>query len=131
MPFHHQFRFGSLSGSVIPIEQEDGSTVYENKVYEFREVADSDAGKAILEALTEIQCRQRFRLPFEKVMVYSSGHDSISISFASDGKPLELVMLSGSSTMYDLGSNQTFQVGKDAFAPLSAIAAQYCTLREE
>ena len=115
-----------------PVEQDDGSILYEHLVYEFRKPLNSEAGQALLAAMTELPCQIRFRLPFENVMVYATGQDSFSLSFTVDRKPMEYVWLSDSRSMYGLsGSHQTFRLPNDSFDELAAIVEEYGTLRKE
>ena len=75
----------------------------------------------------DITCRKRgFMLPFEKVYVYVTGQDNLSVSFISEGKKVELVLLSGDSTMYDIGSKKrSFDVAEYTFEKLARVVEQH------
>ena len=81
----------------------------------------------------DITCRKRgFMLPFEKVYVYVTGQDNLSISFSADGKSVELILLSGDSTVYDVGSKRrSFSVAEYSFERLAKVVEQYGEIRPQ
>lgn len=117
----------------IEIKNADGSITYENAVIEFNEASDSEAAKALIKVMGDVTCRKRgLMLPFEKVVVYSTGQDNISISFTSGGKKVELVLLSGSSTLYDVGSkSRSFDVAEYTFEKLAKVIEEHGSVRPQ
>ena len=85
------------------------------------------AAKALIKVMGDVTCRKRgLMLPFEKVVVYSTGQDNLSISFTSGGKKVELVLLSGSSTLYDVGSkSRSFDVAEYTFEKLAKVIEEH------
>ena len=111
----------------IEFKNADGSITYENAVIELDTPADSDAAKELIKTMSDITCRKRgIMLPFEKVYVYVTGQDNLSISFLSGGKKVELVLLSGDSTLYDIGSkSRSFDVAEYTFEKLAKVIAEH------
>ena len=111
----------------VEVKNSDGSITYENAVMELNASADSEAAKALIKTMGDITCRKRgFMLPFEKVYVYVTGQDNLSVSFVSEGKKVELVMISGDSTLYDIGSkNRSFDVAEYTFEKLARVVEQH------
>ena len=111
----------------VELKQSDGSITYENAVIELDAPKDSEAAKAITKAMADITCRKRgIMLPFEKVYVYVTGQDNLSIKYSAGGKSVELIMLSGDSTVYDVGSKRrSFSVAEYSFEKLAKVAEQY------
>ena len=111
----------------VALKNADGSTTYENAVFELDAAADSEAANELIKAMGNVTCRKRgLMLPFEKVYVYVTGQDNLSISFSSEGKAVQLVLLSGDSTLYDTGSKRrSFDVAEYAFEKLANVVEQY------
>ena len=111
----------------VELKQADGSVTYENAVIEFDAPAGSEAAKALVKAMNDITSRKRgIMLPFEKVYVYVTGQDNISISFSYEGRKAELIMLSGDSTVYDIGAKRrSFSVAEYSFERLAKVIEQY------
>ena len=80
----------------IPVPQADGSVAYESQVIRLQADPGSEAALALAGAMEEVRVRGRLRLPFERVTVYATGQDSLSVTFSSEGKTRDLVLLSGS-----------------------------------
>ena len=122
--------FGSkISSSIIrsnPVKQKNGSTVYENIINELEVNSDASAAQELYDVMSKINAVKRWRLPFEKAMVYTTGYDSLSITFLVDGKRVDLSMLSDSHTIYDLGiRSRQFHVDPDSFEELAAVVEKY------
>ncbi len=117
----------------VELQNSDGSITYENSVTELDAPAESEAAKALINTMSDITCRRRgFMLPFEKVLVYSTGQDSLSITFSAGGKKVDLVLLSGDSTLYDIGSKRrSFDVAEYTFEKLAKVVEQHGTSREQ
>ena len=110
----------------IPVPQADGSVVYESQVIRLQADPGSEAALALAGALEEVRVRVRLRLPFERVTVYATGQDSLSVTFSSEGKTRDLVLLSGSGTLYDMGvSGRSYAVEAGAFETLARVVEEY------
>ena len=124
-----------ISASIIrsnPVKQKNGSTVYENIINELEVNSDASAAQELYDAMSKINAVKRWRLPFEKAMVYTTGYDSLSITFLVDGKRVDLSMLSDSHTIYDLGiRSRQFHVDPDSFEKLAAVVEKYGVRLEE
>ena len=118
-----------ISASIIrsdPVKQKNGSTVYENIINELEVNSDASAAQELYDVMSKINAVKRWRLPFEKAMVYTTGYDSLSITFLVDGKRVDLSMLSDSHTIYDLGiRSRQFHVDPDSFEELAAVVEKY------
>ena len=118
-----------ISASIIrsnPVKQKNGSTVYENIINELEVNSDASAAQELYDVMSKINAVKRWRLPFEKAMVYTTGYDSLSITFLVDGKRVDLSMLSDSHTIYDLGiRSRQFHVNPDSFEKLAAVVGKY------
>ena len=118
-----------ISASIIrsdPVKQKNGSTVYENIINELEVNSDASAAQELYDVMSKINAVKRWRLPFEKAMVYTTGYDSLSITFLVDGKRVDLSMLSDSHTIYDLGiRSRQFHVNPDSFEKLAAVVEKY------
>ena len=109
-----------------PIKQNDGSTIYEHIDMELVIEPDSQVAQELYDAMSEGRAVKRWRLPFEKAMVYTTGYDSLSITFLVDGRRVDLSMLSDSHTIYDLGiRSRQFHVDPDSFEKLAAVVEKY------
>lgn len=109
-----------------PIEQENGGIIYERVITELDAKAGSEAAQELYKAMSEIYAIGRWRLPFKNVLIYSTNHDSLSITFSIDGNTVDLMLLSGSHTIYDFGvRSQQFYVKGDTFKQLSTIIEKY------
>jgi len=117
----------------VEFKHSDGSITYDNAVIELSGSADSEAAKALIKTMGDTTCRRRgFMLPFEKIYVYVTGQDSLSISFSADGRKVELVLLSGSSTLYDTGTkNRSFDVAEYTFEKLAKVVEEYGSPRPQ
>ena len=114
------------------IKNADGSISIRNPVIELPQPADSEAGAALIDAIDSVSCRHWLRLPFEKVLVYSSGGSSLSVSFSVGNQSVVLSLLEDSRTLYDLGgSGQSYRVPKDTFPLLQEVVLTYGVPREE
>ena len=124
-----------ISASIIrsnPIKQKNGSTVFENIIIELEANSDDPAAQELYDVMNKIQTVKRLRLPFEKALVYTTGYDSLSITFLVDGKRVDLSMLSDSHTIYDLGiRSRQFHVDPDSFEKLAAVVEKYGVRLEE
>ena len=124
-----------ISASIIrsnPIKQKNGSTVFENIIIELEANSDDPAAQELYDGMNKIQTVKRLRLPFEKALVYTTGYDSLSITFLVDGKRVDLSMLSDSHTIYDLGiRSRQFHVDPDSFEKLAAVVEKYGVRLEE
>ena len=124
-----------ISASIIrsnPIKQKNGSTVFENIIIELEANSDDLAVQELYDAMSKIDTVKRLRLPFEKALVYTTGYDSLSITFLVDGKRVDLSMLSDSHTIYDLGiRNRQFHVNPDSFEELATVVEKYGVRLEE
>ena len=88
--------------------------------------SDASAAQELYDAMSKINAVKRWRLPFEKAMVYTTGYDSLSITFLVDGKRVDLSMLSDSHTIYDLGiRSRQLHVNPDSFEKLAAVVEKY------
>ena len=88
--------------------------------------SDASAAQELYDVMSKINAVKRWRLPFEKAMVYTTGYDSLSITFLVDGKRVDLSMLSDSHTIYDLGiRSRQFHVNPDSFEKLAAVVGKY------
>ena len=118
-----------ISASIIrsnPVKQKNGSTVFENIIIELEANSDDPAAQELYDVMSKINAVKRWRLPFEKAMVYTTGYDSLSITFLVDGKRVDLSMLSDSHTIYDLGiRSRQFHVDPDSFEELAAVVEKY------
>ena len=118
-----------ISASIIrsnPVMKENGSTVFENIIIELEANSDDPAAQELYDVMNKIQTVKRLRLPFEKALVYTTGYDSLSITFLVDGKRVDLSMLSDSHTIYDLGiRSRQFHVDPDSFEELAAVVEKY------
>ena len=118
-----------ISASIIrsnPIKQKNGSTVFENIIIELEANSDDPAAQELYDVMSKIQAVKRLRLPFEKALVYTTGYDSLSITFLVNGKRVDLSMLSDSHTIYDLGiRSRQFHVNPDSFEKLAAVVGKY------
>ena len=118
-----------ISASIIrsnPIKQKNGSTVFENIIIELEANSDDPAAQELYDVMSKIQAVKRLRLPFEKALVYTTGYDSLSITFLVNGKRVDLSMLSDSHTIYDLGiRSRQFHVNPDSFEKLAAVVEKY------
>ena len=118
-----------ISASIIrsnPVKQKNGSTVFENIIIELEANSDDLAVQELYDAMSKIDTVKRLRLPFEKALVYTTGYDSLSITFLVDGKRVDLSMLSDSHTIYDLGiRSRQFHVNPDSFEKLAAVVEKY------
>ena len=118
-----------ISASIIrsnPIKQKNGSTVFENIIIELEANSDDLAVQELYDAMSKIDTVKRLRLPFEKALVYTTGYDSLSITFLVNGKRVDLSMLSDSHTIYDLGiRSRQFHVDPDSFEELAAVVEKY------
>lgn len=122
--------FNSMIASSIirsnPVKQKDGSTIYETVIIEMDASSNDPAAQELYDAMSKVQAVKRWRLPFEKAMVYTTGYDSLSITFLVDGKRVDLSMLSDSHTIYDLGiRSRQFYVDPDSFEKLAAVVEKY------
>ena len=124
-----------LAASIIrsnPVKQKNGSTVFETIIIEMDANADDPAAHELYDAMSKVRAVKRWRLPFEKAMVYTTGYDSLSITFLVDGKRVDLSMLSDSHTIYDLGiRSRQFHVSPDSFEELAAVVEKYGVRLEE
>ena len=124
-----------LAASIIrsnPVKQKNGSTVFETIIIEMDANADDPEAQELYDAMSEVRAVKRWRLPFEKAMVYTTGYDSLSITFLVDGKRVDLSMLSDSHTIYDLGiRSRQFHVSPDSFEELAAVVEKYGVRLEE
>lgn len=124
-----------LAASIIrsnPVKQKNGSTIFETIIIEMDANSDDSAAQELYDAMSKVRAVKRWRLPFEKAMVYTTGYDSLSITFLVDGKRVELSMLSDSHTIYDLGiRNRQFHVDPDSFEELAAVVEKYGVRLEE
>lgn len=124
-----------LAASIIrsnPVKQKNGSTVFETIIIEMDANADDPEAQELYDAMSEVCAVKRWRLPFEKAMVYTTGYDSLSITFLVDGKRVDLSMLSDSHTIYDLGNrSRQFHVSPDSFEELAAVVEKYGVRLEE
>lgn len=124
-----------ISASIIrsnPVMKENGSTVFENIIIELEANSDDPATQELYDVMNKIQTVKRLRLPFEKALVYTTGYDSLSITFLVDGKRVDLSMLSDSHTIYDLGiRSRQFHVNPDSFEELAAVVEKYGVRLEE
>ena len=124
-----------ISASIIrsnPIKQKNGSTVFENIIIELEANSDDLAVQELYDAMSKIDTVKRLRLPFEKALVYTTGYDSLSITFLVDGKRVDLSMLSDSHTIYDLGiRSRQFHVNPDSFEEMAAVVEKYGVRLEE
>ena len=109
-----------------PVKQENGSTIFETIIREMDENPEDPAAQELYDAMSKVRAVKRWRLPFEKAMVYTTGYDSLSITFLVDGKRVDLSMLSDSHTIYDLGiRSRQFHVSPDSFEELAAVIEKY------
>lgn len=124
-----------LSASIMrsnPIKQENGSTRFETVIIELEANADDPAAQELYDAMRKIDTVKRLRLPFEKALVFTTGYDSLSITFSANGKRVDLSMLSDSHTIYDLGiRSRQFHVNPDCFEELAAVIEKYGVRLEE
>ena len=124
-----------LAASIIrsnPVKQKNGSAVFETIIIEMDANADDPEAQELYDAMSEVRAVKRWRLPFEKAMVYNTGYDSLSITFLVDGKRVDLSMLSDSHTIYDLGiRSRQFHVSPDSFEELAAVVEKYGVRLEE
>ena len=124
-----------ISASIIrsnTIKQKNGSTVFENIIIELEANSDDPAAQELYDVMSKINAVKRLRLPFEKALVYTTGYDSLSITFLVDGKRVDLSMLSDSHTIYDLGiRSRQFHVDPDSFEELAAVVEKYGVRMEE
>jgi hypothetical protein len=110
----------------IPLRNADGSGSYRTEVFRLQAPPDSDAAIALTEVMGEIPCQGRWRLPFERITVCETGRDSVSITFSSGGRTRDLVLLSGSRTLYDMGiSGWAYRVDDGAYEALAAVVEEY------
>ena len=114
-------------------ETEDGGKTYEHEIVDFTAEAGSEEAEALLAAMDEIACRSRWKMPFERVEVYSTGKESIELNFKmEDGRIVDLSLLSGARTIYDLGSrSRQYSVNASTFEILAACIEQYGTVQAE
>ena len=90
------------------------------------ESPEDPAAQELYDAMSKVRAVKRWRLPFEKAMVYTTGYDSLSITFLVDGKRVDLSMLSDSHTIYDLGiRSRQFHVSPDSFEELATVIEKY------
>lgn len=115
-----------------PIQQEDGSTVYEHIKVELETESDSAVAQELYNVMSDIRAIRRWRLPFEHVIVYSTANDSVSLSFQVDGETVYLSLLSDTHTIYDIGfKNRQFYVNDNTFERLAGIVEKYGNFIEE
>lgn len=124
-----------ISSSIIrsnPVKQKNGSIVFETIVIELEANSDDPAALELYDTMSKIRAVKRWRLPFEKAMIYTTGHDSLSFTFSLDGKRVDLSMLSDSHTIYDLGiRSRQFHVNPDSFEKLATVVEKYGVRLEE
>lgn len=124
-----------ISSSIIrsnPVKQKNGSTVFETIVIELEANSDDPAALELYDTMSKIRAVKRWRLPFEKAMIYTTGHDSLSFTFLVDGKRVDLSMLSDSHTIYDLGiRSRQFHVNPDSFEKLATVVEKSGVRLEE
>ena len=124
-----------IAASIIrsnPVKQKNGSTIFETIIIEMDAKSDNPVAQELYDAMSEVRAVKRWRLPFEKAMVYTTGSDSLSITFLVDGKRVDLSMLSDSNTIYDLGiRSRQFHVNPDSFEELAVVIEKYGVRIEE
>ena len=121
--------YGMIEGTVIrsiPETWGDKGIRYRHTIICFREELGSQGAQELLTAMEEISCRRRWKLPFEKAVLYSTGQDSLSLSFRTGSRAVELTLLSGSTTLYDLGtSNRSYSLDDGAYEILAGVLEKY------
>ena len=116
----------------IPLQSADGSVSYQQQVIRLQAQPDSEAALALAAVMEEIPCQGKPRLPFEQITLYETGRDSLSITFSSDGRARDLVLLSGSGTLYDMEiSGWSYRVEEGAYEALAAVVEEYGALQED
>ena len=76
-----------ISSSILrsnPVKQKNGSTVFETIVIELEANSEDPAAQELYNAMSKIRAVKRWSLPFEKAMIYTTGHDSLSFTFSVD-----------------------------------------------
>lgn len=108
------------------VEPKDGSKIIEDVWLELKAEPDDPAAQELYDVMSEIRAVRRWRLPFEKVTVYHSGHDSFSMKFFVNGKRVVLDFLSDTHTIYNTGIRGCqFHVNPASFEKLAAVVEKY------
>ena len=109
----------------LPQKQPDGSVAYIHPGVNLTAAPGHPAVQALAEALGQLSCRRRLRLPMEVCVLYRTGADSLSITLQAEDQLVDLHLLSDSSTLYDLASNRAYRVEDGSFAVLKEVVETY------
>ena len=94
---------------------------------------DSEAGQALLDALSGISAHRRFRLPASPVSVIRAQDNYVSIWFRANGRDHDLYLFADGSVLYDDASRSVAYVldsdAEDAFRTLVNVILRYGTKR--
>ena len=94
---------------------------------------DSEAGQALLDALSGISAHRRFRLPTSPVSVIRAQDNYVSIWFRANGRDHDLYLFADGSVLCDDASRSVAYVldsdAEDAFRALVNIILRYGTKR--
>ena len=94
---------------------------------------DSEAGQALLDALSGISAHRRFRLPTSPVSVIRAQDNYVSIWFRANGRDHDLYLFADGSVLYDDASRSVAYVldsdAEDAFRTLVNVISLYGTKR--
>ena len=94
---------------------------------------DSEAGQALLDALSGISAHRRFRLPTAPVSGIGAQDNYVSIWFRANGRDHDLYLFADGSVLYDDASRSVAYVldsdAEDAFRALVNVILRYGTKR--
>ena len=94
---------------------------------------DSEAGQALLDALSGISAHRRFRLPTSPVSGIGAQDNYVSIWFRANGRDHDLYLFADGSVLYDNASRSVAYAldsdAEDAFRALVNVILRYGTKR--
>ncbi|MBR3694306.1 MAG: hypothetical protein IKL88_07260, partial [Erysipelotrichales bacterium] len=88
---------------------------------------ESEAVQELLDTLNSISARQRVFFPFERISVYRTGYDTLSIMFEANGERIDASMMKDFSTLYDSGTSpyKAYVVGIESFEKIASVIEKY------
>ena len=112
------------------VPTENGET---SGICDYIAAPDSEAGQALLDALSGISAHRRFRLPTSLVSVIRAQDNYVSIWFRANGRDHDLYLFADGSVLYDDASRSVAYVldsdTEDAFRALVNVILRYGTKR--